>query len=140
MYDLTGLVEKVVTDTGIATHLSDGSEAKMSNLSDAPSVVIGYHSLEVSDILGQGESITPMVAYAESLHQILFVQLNCKVTDFPTIWRTLHNCVSGWIPLPDEALYSGIVPHRQFSKNVADGRILWLSFYRIELPNVTQIV
>lgn len=140
MYDLADLVVKVQTDTGIATHLSDSSETSVSNINDLPFVVIGYHSVEVNDILGSGETVSPMVAYAESLYQFFFVQLNCKVTDFPSVWRQVHKAVSGYIPLPEEALYSGITPHRQFSKNVADGRILWLSFYRIEMPNVTQEV
>lgn len=138
MYDLAGLVTHISTTTGYTVKLVDGKEPTGLNLSDTPLITVGYHSVGVSDLLGSGDYIAPMIAYAENMFLTFFVQINCSVVSFPDVWRVIQDSVSGWTPLPKEANYSGILPMGQISKNVVDGRQLWMSYFKIEMPSVTQ--
>ena len=136
MFDLALLVTHLETNTGYVTTFDKGQEPTSRNLTDPPTIMVGNHSVEVGETIGENDSVLPYVVYAEHLTQVFYTQFSCNATDTHIVWRKIHNSVAGWTPLDIEKDFSGVVPVKGLQKGITNGRIWWIDYWRIEFPHI----
>ena len=136
MFDLALLVTRLETETGYSTKLDEGQEPTGKNRTDPPTIMVGYHTIETGDIVGEDDAVLPYVAYAEELTQVFYTQFSCNIINLPIVWRNIHKAVAGWVPLDTEQGYSGVNPVKDLQKGITNGRAWWICYWKIQIPHV----
>lgn len=139
MFNLTPVIEKLITDTGYDVSFARAKEPSFANENDPPRLFVGYHAILSLGHLGEGESPDPYMAFAEDLSQSFQTQILCSVADLPVTWHNVYNSLHGWMPLTVEKEYSGIFYSNGGVMGLNNGRIWWLDNWRMDFPRANPM-
>jgi hypothetical protein len=137
MYDLSAIVSRLQQETSYTVKLGYSAEASGKNLGDPPVLCVNYETTVPKGQLGEVISDFPVnqtYAWGEVTDLVFIVQINCKVTDFPSVWDAVHTALTGWEVPQQDINNSPVFPMQGFAKNVDNGRIVWFYPFRIEIP------
>ena len=138
MYNLQSLIDHLVSDTGYDTAFARAKEMNLEGLDQIIKVKVGYHSVDSDGVLGDGETPDPYQYFAEDLSFSCIVQFTCGVAEFHTVWQSIYDSCSGWIPLDAEKDISGFMYSGGGAMGLKDGRIWWMDRWRIDFPRVSN--
>lgn len=137
MFDISLIVTRLQQETPYPVKLGYSANSSNKNLDAPPSLCVNYDMLHQKNELGELISKFPVnttYAYGEIQDLIFRVEIECKVSDFPTVWDTVNAALVGWEAPNQDDSNSAIFPLPQYPKDISNGRMVWFATYRVEIP------
>jgi hypothetical protein len=135
MIDVQVLITKLKAETNYTVELARVREPELQEVVDLPIIYIGYASIDSKNPSAPIEH-TLFNTHGENLVQSFDIQIVCKSSDLPTIWKTIYTKLITWNPEPLEQYHSGFTYSQGGVMGLANGNLWWLDRWKIGFPTL----
>lgn len=135
MINVQTIIDKLKTDTTYTIELARVREPELQEAITLPIIYVGYASIDSKNPSAPQE-LTMLNSHGEDLVQSFDIQIVCKGTALPTIWKAVYSALIGYNPVPNEAMHSGFTYSQGGVMGLANGNLWWVDRWRIGFPIV----
>lgn len=135
MINVQTIIDKLKADTTYTIELARVREPELQEAITLPIIYVGYASIDSKNPSAPQE-LTMLNSHGEDLVQSFDIQIVCKGTALPTIWKAVYSALIGYNPVPNEAMHSGFTYSQGGVMGLANGNLWWVDRWRIGFPIV----
>ena len=135
MINVQTIIDKLKADTTYTIELARVREPELQEAIALPIIYVGYASIDSKNPAAPQE-LTMLNLHGEDLVQSFDIQIVCKGTALPTIWKAVYSALIGYNPVPNEAMHSGFTYSQGGVMGLANGNLWWVDRWRIGFPIV----
>jgi len=138
MFNLSLLISHITATTGYPTEFAREKEPMLSEVTQLPSVTVGYFQLNQKDITGSGNLLTGSnFQITAELIQEIEVQIICTPATLHLVQRIVYDACVQWMPNPNTAqAYSGLTYKVGGVVGLDNGRLHWLDRWELDLSAI----
>ena len=140
MIDLDTVITQISSTTGYDVFPSKDVQPNDQNVSDAPTVFVGYSTID-SKFPNVAYELTRTTMEGEDLVQGFEIQTVCNITDFRSIWINIYKSLVGWNPDEVERQHTTFT-YSQGGRmsNSSGSRFWWVDIYKIGFPTSKPLI
>jgi hypothetical protein len=135
MINVQVLIDRLKAETNYTVELARVREPELQETIALPIIYIGYASVDSKNPSAPQE-YTMLNSHGEDLVQSFDIQIVCKGTALPAIWKAVYSALVGYNPVPNEAMHSGFTYSQGGVMGLANGNLWWVDRWRIGFPTV----
>jgi hypothetical protein len=135
MINIQVLIDRLKAETNYTVELARVREPELQETIALPIIYVGYASVDSKNPSAPQE-FTMLNLHGEDLVQSFDIQIVCKGTALPTIWKAVYSALVGYNPVPNEAMHSSFTYSQGGVMGLANGNLWWVDRWRIGFPTV----
>lgn len=137
MIDIQLLIDRITTETGYTVTLAKETQPNLQNIDlELPQIFVGYLQVDSIGEINTDWSADEYAQNAVDLQLNFSVQLLCKHSEFPIVWETVRESLTGWNPLPNQDKYSTMLYVGGSALGLQNSRLWWVDQWKINFPAI----
>lgn len=140
MIDIQVVVDRLKSQLSYTVELSRDTEINTQDLSTLPIIYVGYASLDTKNP-NAAIALSYLDENGEDMVQTFDLKIVSTIADLSVVVRNVHKAINGFTPIPsDNTSFTSCFSFAQGGViGLSNGKIWWVSRYRIGMPTINVI-